>query len=181
MSPWMKWTRTTPSSSLIMYSMLSRLITLSPTRSNLLMVHLLPPKSRAETPRRIPRPGRLECHDCRDIHPGGALTGGSCISYRGGLCASFASAATAAVSSFPLFAVLVYVADEYPAVVAGVGALKARVVSLYGVVLLLDRWVRVGCARLCGVHWGPFPLGRVPGCAATCGAIPFSATKSYHY
>src|SRR5687767_15415362 len=56
MSPWMKWMRTTPSSSLIMYSMLSRLITLSPTRSILLMVHLLPPKSRAGTPRRIPRP-----------------------------------------------------------------------------------------------------------------------------
>jgi hypothetical protein len=29
--------------------MLSRLITLSPTRSNLLMVHLLPPNSMAET------------------------------------------------------------------------------------------------------------------------------------
>jgi hypothetical protein len=37
--------------------------------------------------------------------------------------------------------------------------------------LILGRWVRVGCARLCGVHWGPFPLGRVPGCANTCGAI----------
>src|SRR5215216_4530812 len=56
-SPWMKWMRTTLLSSLVMYSMLSRLITLSPTRSNLLMVHLLPPKSRAGTPRRIPRPG----------------------------------------------------------------------------------------------------------------------------
>jgi hypothetical protein len=41
--------RTTLLSSLVMYSMLSRLITLSPTRSNLLMVHLLPPNSRAET------------------------------------------------------------------------------------------------------------------------------------
>src|SRR5215211_5609499 len=60
MSPWMKWMRTTPSSSLIMYSMLSRLITLSPTRSNLLMVHhLLPPKSREGTPRSIPRPDYL--------------------------------------------------------------------------------------------------------------------------
>src|SRR5215204_1886101 len=49
MSPWMKWMRTTLLSSLVMYSMLSRLITLSPTRSNLLMVHLLPPKPRAET------------------------------------------------------------------------------------------------------------------------------------
>src|SRR5215216_6224078 len=56
MSPWMKWMRTTLLSSLIMYSMLSRLITLSPTRSNLLMVHLLPPKSRAETPEGYPGP-----------------------------------------------------------------------------------------------------------------------------
>src|SRR5215204_721410 len=44
-SLWTKWTRTTLLSSLVMYSMLSRLITLSPTRSNLLMVHLLPPTS----------------------------------------------------------------------------------------------------------------------------------------
>jgi DNA-binding Xre family transcriptional regulator len=36
-------------------------------------------------------------------------------------------------------------------------------VRLYGVVVILSRWVRVGCARLCGVHWGPFPLGQVPG------------------
>src|SRR5215217_4675525 len=57
MSLWTKWMRTTLLSSLVMYSMLSRLITLSPTRSILLMVHLLPPKSRAGTPRRIPRPG----------------------------------------------------------------------------------------------------------------------------
>src|SRR5215203_291014 len=56
MSPWMKWMRTTLLSSLIMYSMLSRLITLSPTLSNLLMVHLLPPKSRAETPEGYPGP-----------------------------------------------------------------------------------------------------------------------------
>src|SRR5918993_2452088 len=59
MSLWTKWMRTTLLSSLVMYSMLSRLITLSPTRSNLLMVHLLPPKSRAGTPRRIPRPACL--------------------------------------------------------------------------------------------------------------------------
>src|ERR671910_2075981 len=56
MSLWTKWMRTTLLSSLVMYSMLSRLITLSPTRSNLLMVHLLPAKSRAGAPRRIPRP-----------------------------------------------------------------------------------------------------------------------------
>src|SRR5918994_115870 len=46
-------------------------------------------------------------------------------------------------------------AKEHPAVYAGVGALEAGVVSLYGVVLLLGGWVRVGCARLCGVHEAP--------------------------
>jgi hypothetical protein len=43
-------------------------------------------------------------------------------------------------------------AKEHPAIHAGVGALEAGVVSLYSVVVLLGRWVRVGCARLCGVH-----------------------------
>ena len=43
-------------------------------------------------------------------------------------------------------------AKEHPAVHAGVGALEAGVVSLYGVVVILSGWVRVGCARLCGVY-----------------------------
>src|SRR5918995_4498706 len=59
MSLWTKWMRTTLLSSLVMYSMLSRLITLSPTRSILPMVHLLSPKSRAGTPQRMPRPDYL--------------------------------------------------------------------------------------------------------------------------
>jgi hypothetical protein len=42
-------------------------------------------------------------------------------------------------------------AKEHPAVHAGVGALEAGVVRLYGVIVILG-WVRVGCARLCGVH-----------------------------
>ena len=77
-------------------------------------------------------------------------------------------AAAAAVGGFPLLAVIVYVADEHPAAVARAGAqtLEASVVRLY-VVLIIAGWffgesVR-RCARLCGVHWGPFPLGRVPG------------------
>jgi hypothetical protein len=37
--------------------------------------------------------------------------------------------------------------------VAGVGALKAGVMRLYGVVVFLGRWVRVGCARLLCGHW----------------------------
>jgi hypothetical protein len=43
-------------------------------------------------------------------------------------------------------------AKEHPAVHAGVGALEAGVVSLYAVVVILGRWVRVGCARLSDVH-----------------------------
>ena len=43
-------------------------------------------------------------------------------------------------------------AKEHPAVHAGVGALEAGVVRLYSVVVILSGWVRVGCARLCGVH-----------------------------
>jgi hypothetical protein len=43
-------------------------------------------------------------------------------------------------------------AKEHPAAYAGVGALEAGVVGLYGVVLILGGWVR-GCARLlCAAH-----------------------------
>src|SRR5918993_4433556 len=80
---------------------------------------------------------------------------------REGLSAICATAAT--VGGFPLLAVLIYVADEYPAFEAGTRTLQAGVVRFYGVVVILSGWVRMGCARLCGVHWGPFPLGQVPG------------------
>jgi hypothetical protein len=43
-------------------------------------------------------------------------------------------------------------AKEHPAIHAGVGALEAGVVRLYGIVVILSGWVRVGCARLFGVH-----------------------------
>jgi hypothetical protein len=63
----------------------------------------------------------------------------------------WASRATpAGVGGFSLLAVLVYVADEHPAAYAGAATLQASVVRLYGVVVILGRWVRVGCARLCG-------------------------------
>ena len=66
---------------------------------------------------------------------------------------AWASRATAApVGGFSLLAVLVYVADEHPAIYAGAGARQASVVRLYGVVVILSRWVRVGCARLSRVH-----------------------------
>ena len=56
-------------------------------------------------------------------------------------------AAAAAVGGFPLLAVLVDVADEHPAVYAGVGALGLVVAGRF-----FGRWVRVGCARL--IHGG---------------------------
>ena len=42
--------------------------------------------------------------------------------------------------------------DVDDAVYTGVGALEAGVMRLYGVVMILGRWVRVGCARLSSVH-----------------------------
>jgi hypothetical protein len=86
-----------------------------------------------------------------------------------GLGLSAIRAAAAAVGGFPLFAVLVLVGNEDPALYAGVGALEADVMRLYRVVVLFGRWVR-GCARLCGGHWGPFPLVRALGCPTTARA-----------
>ena len=73
------------------------------------------------------------------------------------LSTSYASAAAAKVERefFYLFARLRVEGDlpyRHPAVVAGMGTLKAGVIRLYGVVLLLSGWVRVGCARLSSVH-----------------------------
>jgi DNA-binding XRE family transcriptional regulator len=70
-------------------------------------------------------------------------------------------AAAAEVGRFPLLAVLVYVADEHPAIEAGAGPFQGGVVHLYGVVVILGRWVR-GCARLLCGHEVP-PLGPGPG------------------
>jgi hypothetical protein len=46
-------------------------------------------------------------------------------------------------------------ADVDDAVYAGVRTLQASVVRLYSVVVILGGWVRVGCARLWGVHEAP--------------------------
>jgi hypothetical protein len=54
-----------------------------------------------------------------------------------------APAAAAAVGRFPLFAVLVLVSDEHLVIYAGVGALEAGVVCLYGIGMVLGGWVRV--------------------------------------
>src|SRR5215204_5215356 len=87
------------------------------------------------------------------------------------LSARAVAAPTAPVGGFSLLGVLVYIANEHPAIYTGTRTLQASVVSLYSVVVLLSGWVRLGCARLCGVHRGPFPLGRVPGSCASRGAI----------
>src|SRR5215218_10483257 len=78
-------------------------------------------------------------------------------SYGLGLSASFASATAAEVERVLLrllarLGVNRDLAYRYPAIVAGVVTLETGVVSLYGVVLLLSGWVRVGCARLSSVH-----------------------------
>ena len=58
-------------------------------------------------------------------------------------------------------------------------ALEARIMDLKKVVglarLLVIGWVR-GCARLRVVHSGFLSVGRVPGCANTCGAISLANT-----
>jgi hypothetical protein len=61
-------------------------------------------------------------------------------------------ATTARVGGFSLLAILVNVADEDPAIEAGTRTLQASVVRLSRVVVILRRWVRVGCARLFDVH-----------------------------
>ena len=69
-----------------------------------------------------------------------------------GVGLSASRATTAGVGDFSLLAVLVYVADEYPTSKTGAWTLQAGVVGLYGVVVILGRWVRLGCARLSRVH-----------------------------
>ena len=61
------------------------------------------------------------------------------------------AAAAATVGGFPLLAVLVLVSNEDEALQAGVGALEAGVVRLYGVVVL-GGWVRGMRGRLLLVH-----------------------------
>ncbi len=46
-------------------------------------------------------------------------------------------AAATAVGGFPLLALLVYIADEHPAIYAGAWTLEASVVSLYSVVIVV--------------------------------------------
>jgi hypothetical protein len=76
------------------------------------------------------------------------------LRHRGG--AIRAAAAGNGLYDLDLFAatgVLDKVPDVDHAIGAGVRALQAGVMRLYGIVAILGRWVR-GCARLCGVHEG---------------------------
>src|SRR5215203_3760684 len=81
-----------------------------------------------------------------------------------------------ALEDLDLFAVVAHdqATHEDDALVADAGALVLILVIVIAVIvigvgiviaviLVLTGWMRVGCARLCGVHWGPFPVGRVPG------------------
>jgi hypothetical protein len=73
--------------------------------------------------------------------PGGAIAGGSCMGYGVGLSAIRAAAAGHALVLDDLAIKVVLglnnAAKEHPAVYAGVGALEAGVVRLYGVVIVV--------------------------------------------
>ena len=73
-------------------------------------------------------------------------------------------------------------AEVNPAVYAGVGALKAGVVRLYGVVVILGSWMRVGCARLFGVY-SVFSLlwAGSRGAATPAGPLLYPTPSFYHF
>jgi hypothetical protein len=73
-------------------------------------------------------------------------------------------------------------AKEHPAVHAGVGALEAGVVSFYSIVVSVSGWVRVGCARLYGVHSSvpTFLWAGSRGVSAPAGPLPYPTPSSYH-
>jgi hypothetical protein len=94
-----------------------------------------------------------------------------------GLSTIRASPTRNGLDDLDLFAVVTddQMTDVDDALVAGVGALKAGVMRLNGVVGILSRWVRMGCARLCGVHSEPpSSVGRASGDTwrSLRGAIP---------
>ena len=85
-----------------------------------------------------------------------------------GLSAIHAATARHGFDDLDLFAVVAddQMTDVDGAIHAGAGAqtLEAGIVRLYSVVVILGGWVRVGCARLFGVHSEPpSSVGRAPG------------------
>jgi hypothetical protein len=96
--------------------------------------------------------------------PGGPLAGGTCIGYGVGLSAICATAAGHALVLDDLAIKVVLgldnAAKEHPAVHASTGAqaLKAAELRLYSVIVIVCRWVRVGCARLLCGHEDTMPL-----------------------
>jgi len=103
-------------------------------------------------------------------HPSGC-PGPVCTLYA--LASPRATAARHGLQDLDLFAgtgVLDKVPDVDDAFVAGVRALEASVMRLYGVVVILIGWVRVGCARLlCGHEAYPFVV-QASGSGCSCGA-----------
>src|SRR5215207_2122770 len=89
------------------------------------------------------------------------------------------SATAAAVGGFSLLAILIYVADEHPAAIAGAQTLQASVVSCYGVVLLLGGWVRVGCARLLYGHEDAPSWSGLRGAATPAGPFLYPTCSLY--
>src|SRR5215208_438086 len=94
---------------------------------------------------------------------------------------SFFGATTATVGRFSLLAMLVYVANEHPTIYAGAGTLQASVVSFNGVVVNLSRSVRLGCARLCGVHRAPSLWAGLRGAPTPAGPFLYPTHIFYLY
>jgi hypothetical protein len=87
----------------------------------------------------------IVCPNVWNIRPGGALAGGTCISYGAGLSAIRATAAGHDFQALDFLAhgfVEYGVGQEDQPVRAGVGALEAGVMRLHGLVVILGGWVR---------------------------------------
>ena len=71
-------------------------------------------------------------------------------------------------------------AYHHPAIVAGTGALQASVVSFYSVVVILSRWMRVGCARLLYGHEDAPSWSGLRGAVTPAGPSLYPTLLLYH-